>query len=426
MSILIFLSFLLLIVYAIIPDIWFRFISSLVLKRGDKSRKYVFFTFDDGPHPIYTPQILDILEKNKVKATFFFLGKKAEEFPEIVRLAKEKGHTIGSHGYSHRPVWFLSPSATIEEFKKADSIICSILGELPKYIRPPWGGFNLSMLRFLNNSERLFVLWSLDSRDWQKGTSLEKVIERVLNRIEPGDIILFHDGRWNDISKKTVEALQILIEKLRERGYEISSLPVYGLYREKKILGLLLRAIFTVIDIIFYRVTKTIKLKDPEMLLSFSINKNRWRKLILDDGTVINRGDRYVEIHFLNDAISNILRNHQTLMGASKEIKRRIFYSIEKIIEYLENNDFSDVKAFHGVTVLYRIMGTEFATIYDINPIFRFFVDFYEKLILVTYHPEGFGRLRKKGKLIPKSIWISANSVKDLITRHKRRKASEL
>lgn len=421
MLILVFLFFLLLIVYALIPDIWFRFISPLVLKRGDKSRKYIFFTFDDGPHPIYTPQILDILEKNNVKATFFFLGKKAKEFPEIVRLAKEKGHTIGSHGYLHRPIWVLSPNATIEEFKKADSIIYSILGEVPKYIRPPWGGFNLSMLRFLSSSERLFVLWSLDSRDWQRGISVERVIERVLKRIEPGDIILFHDGRWDNISKKTVETLPILIEKLKEKGYEISPLPAYELYRERKILGLLLRAIFAIIDIIFYRVTKTIKLKDPEMLLSFSINKNRWRRLILKDGTIINRGDRYVEVHFLNDAISSILRNHQTLMGASKEIKRRLFYSIERIIEYLENNDLSDVKAFHGITVLYRIIGTDFATVYDINPIFRFFVDFYEKLILVTYHPEGFGRLKKKGKLIPKSIWISTNSARDLVIRRRIR-----
>ncbi|MBC7319912.1 polysaccharide deacetylase family protein [bacterium] len=421
MLILLLLFFFLLIVYALIPDIWLRFISPIILRKGDASRRYIFLTFDDGPHPIYTPQILDILEKNNIKATFFFLGKKAQEFPEIVRLAKEKGHTIGSHGYSHRPVWFLPPNMTRKEFEKTDSIISSILGEPPRYIRPPWGGFNLSTVRFLNDCERPFVLWSLDSRDWQRGISIERIIERVLRKIEPGDIVLFHDGRWDDISKKTVEALPIIIGELRKRGYEISPLPEYNIHREKKILSLVLRAVFTAIDIVFYGVTKTIKLNDPEMLLSFSINRNKWRTIILRDGTVINKGDRYVEIHFLNDAISSILRNHQSLMGASKEIKRRLIYSIDRIIEYLENNNFSDVKAFHGITVLYRIIDTNIATTYDINPIFRFFVDFYEKLILVTYHPEGFDRLKRRGKLIPKSIWVSTISMKDLVKRHKSR-----
>ncbi|MCX7796584.1 MAG: polysaccharide deacetylase family protein [bacterium] len=422
MLILIFLSiFLLLVIYTVIPDIWFRFISPSVLKRGNKSRRYVFFTFDDGPHPIYTTQILEILERNNIKATFFFLGKKAKEFPEIVRLVKEKGHVIGSHGYSHRPIWVLYPNATREEFKKTDSIIYSILGEFPKYIRPPWGGFNLSMLKFLNDQKKRFVLWSLDSRDWQRNIGVDNIIERVLNRIEPGDIVLFHDGRWEDISKKTVEALPIIIEKLRLKGYEISLLSEDSIHGERKFLTLLLKAIFTIVDVIFYRVTKTIRIDDPEMLLSFSINRNRWKRIILKDGTIIDRGDRYVEIHFLNDAISSILRNHQTLMGASKEIKRRLFYSIERIIKYLEDNGLSDVKAFHGVTVLYRIIGTDLGTIYDVNPIFRSFVDLYEKLILVTYHPEGFNRLKKKGKLTPKSIWVSTTSIRDLVTRHRNR-----
>lgn len=425
MIVLIFSIFLLLVIYALIPDIWFRFFSPLVLKRGDVSRKYIFFTFDDGPHPVYTSQILDILEEKNVKATFFFLGKKAQKFPEIIRLVKEKGHAIGSHGYSHRPIWLLPPSIIKDEFEKTDNIIYSILGEYPKYIRPPWGGFNLGMMRFLNSRKRTLVLWSLDSRDWQRNIGVDDIVERVIKKIKPGDIILFHDGRWEDISKKTAEALPPIIEKLKERGYEISPLPEHSINSKRNFLSLTLKAIFAVVDIIFYEITKTIKLSDPEMLLSFSINKNKDGVIVLNDGTVINKGDRYVEIHFLNEAISSILRNHQTLMGASKEIKRRLFYSIERIIEYLESNNI-DVKGFHGITVLYRIIGTDLATIHDINPIFRFFVDLYEKLILVTYHPEGFNRLKKKGKLMPKSIWISTNSVKDLVTRHKKREISKL
>ncbi len=407
-------------IYAFIPDLWFRFISSRVLRKDDASRKYVFFTFDDGPHPVYTLKILDILEKNNIKATFFFLGKRAQELPEIVRLVRSKGHSIGSHGYSHRPIWILPPNLTREEFEKTDRIIYSILNEKPQYIRPPWGGFNLGLLRFLNNEKRQFVLWSLDSRDWQKGIKVEKVIERVLERIEPGDIILFHDGRWNDISRKTVEALPILIEEIRKRGYEISSLSRRRIYNKPNTLNLLFRLTWLVVDKIFYKITKTIKLNDPEMLLSFSINKNRWKTIVLKDGTIINRGDNFVEVHFLNDAISNVLINHQSLMGASREIKRRLIYSFDKILEYLKKNDIK-VKAFHGVTVLYRIAELDIITMFDINPILRFFVNLYEKLILISYHPEGFGRLKKRGRLIPKSIWIPVPVLKEFVERHKKR-----
>lgn len=418
---LVFLLLSILIVYTLIPDLWFRFISPKVLRKGDASLKYVFFTFDDGPHPVYTSEILNILEKNNVKATFFFLGKKAQELPEIVKLVRSKGHSIGSHGYSHNPIWILPPNLVREEFEKTDRIIYSILNEEPQYIRPPWGGFNLGLLRFLNNEKRQIVLWSLDSRDWQRGISVEKVIRRVLERIEPGDIILFHDGRWDDISRKTVEALPLLIEEIRKRGYEISSLSERKVYKKPNTLNLLFRLTWLVIDKIFYKITKTIKLNDPEMLLSFSINKNKWRKIILRDGTVIDRGDKYIEIHFLNEAISSVLKNHQSLMGASREIKRRLLYSLDKVLEYLEENEICGVKAFHGITVLYRIAELNISTIFDINPIFRFFVDLYEKLILVTYHPDGFGRLKTKGKLTPKSIWISVPALKELIKRHKSR-----
>jgi len=409
-------------IYILIPEVWFRFISPKVLRRVKPSSKAVFFTFDDGPHPTYTLEILNILERKNLKATFFFLGKKARESPEIVKLVKLKGHSIGTHGYSHRPIWILPPSKVREEFERTDEIIFSILGERPKYIRPPWGGFNLSLVKFMKDDERTFVLWSLDSRDWQRDISVREIVERVLKRVRPGDIILFHDGRWDDISKKTVEALPVIIDRIKEEGYEILPLPQEIRYI-RGIHNLLVRLIWKLIDGIFYRLTRTITLDDPDMVLSFSINKNRWKPVVLNDGTVLNRGDRFVEVHFLNDAISNILINHRSLMGASKKIKSRLIYSFDKILRYLEENNI-DVKAFHGITVLYRIVELNIATIFDINPIIGFFVNLYEKLILVSYHPEGFGRLRKRGKLIPKSIWISVPAMKELVERHKRRVSS--
>jgi len=173
-------------------------------------------------------------------------------------------------------------------------------------------------------------------------------------------------------------------------------------------------------DRLFYIVTDTIKLDDPYMVLSFSINRYKWKPIYLKDGTVIKRGDRFLEIHFLNNIISNIPKTHKSPMGAGKEIKDRLIYSFDRILKYIEENDLNDVKAFHGVTVLYRMVGLDNIDTFDLNVFIRFFVNLYEKLILVIYHPEGFKRLRHRRKLYPKSIWISRNAMRSIIKRYRR------
>lgn len=406
--------------YCIIPDLWFRYISPKVLRRGNSSRRCVYFTFDDGPHPVYTLQILDILKKYNVKAFFFVLGKKAERSPQIIKAISDSGHIIGTHGYSHRPIWLLSPRDTIEEFKKTDQIILDILRKKPRYVRPPWGGMNLGLIRFLNREDKQIVFWSLDSRDWQRDIDEDDIVKRVLERVKPGDIILFHDGRWEDISRKTVEVLPKIIEGLRDKGYEITNDLDKECYKKLSVLRNLVRVLWELWDRLFYIVTGTIKLDDPYMILSFSINRYRWRPIYLKDGTIIRKGDRFVEIHFLNNRVSDILRIHKSWMGAGREIKERLIYSFDKLMRYIEENGFESVKAFHGITVLYRLAELDGVDIFDINPFFRFFVNLYEKLILIIYHPEGLRRLRHRRKLTPKSIWVSKDAMKLLIQRYKR------
>ena len=148
----------LLLVYCVIPDLWFRYASPRVLRRGNSSRRYVYFTFDDGPHPVYTLQIINILKKYDVRAIFFVLGKKAEKFPQSIRSIKDSGNFIGNHGYSHRPIWILPPGIAVKEFEKTDRIIFDLIGERASYIRPPWGGVNLGLVRFLNKEDRQVVL----------------------------------------------------------------------------------------------------------------------------------------------------------------------------------------------------------------------------------------------------------------------------
>lgn len=414
------LLFGLIFLYCVLPDLWVRYISPKSLRRGNPSKRYVYLTFDDGPHPKYTLQILNILKRYNVKATFFVLGKKAEQFPHIIKSIKESGHIIGNHGYSHRPIWILLPKDTREEFDKTDSIISGITGESPRYLRPPWGGVNLGLLEFLRNKSRKIVLWSLDSRDWQRTIDEKKLAKRVLERIKPGDIILFHDGRWDDISEKTVRVLPQIIEGLRSKGYEFSNELDRETFEKLGAFRNLIKIIWELWDRLFYLATGTIKLDDPYMILSFSINKYKWSPIYLKDGTTIERGDKFIEIHLLNDRVSDILMTHASQIGVGRELKERLIYSFGKIMDYIDKNGFKDVKAFHGITVLYRIAELDGVSIFDINPLIRFFVNLYEKLILIIYHPDGFKRLKSKRRLSPKSIWISIDTIKSIIDRYKR------
>jgi peptidoglycan/xylan/chitin deacetylase (PgdA/CDA1 family) len=406
------LIFSLLILYCIIPDLWTRFFSRRVLKRGTPTKRYVFFTFDDGPHPEYTIEILKILQRYNLRATFFVLGKKVRSYPEVLEAIKRSGHRIGNHSYSHRFVWIMPPNLIEKEFEETDKVVKGIIEEEPSYIRPPWGGNNLALWKHISKDGKGLVLWSLDSKDWMRNISTDDIVRNVLEKVKPGDIILFHDGRWDDISKKTVEALPRIIEGLINRGYEIADISYAENSKEIVSLKSIFVYIWEIWERIYFRLAHIIELEDSESILHFSINTYRGKPLILKDGTLLERGDKFIELHLLNRKISDILGRHNSLMGASKEIERRLIFSIGKILEYIERNDIR-VKAMHGVTVLYRLAEKKNFDIFDFNPFSRFFINIYEKFLLVVYHPLGFNRLKTKGrKLIPKSIWISLKSLK--------------
>ncbi|MGC9064781.1 MAG: YkoP family protein, partial [bacterium] len=245
-----------------------------------------------------------------------------------------------------------------------------------------------------------------------KGISVDDIVRNVLDKVRPGDIVLFHDGRWDDISKKTVEALPRIIEGLTSRGYEIVDISYAENSKEVTNLKSIFMYFWEIWERIYFRLAHMIELDDTESILHFSVNTYKGKPLRLKDGTVLEKGDKFVELHLLNREISDILGRHNSLMGASKEIERRLIFSLGKVLEYIERNEIP-VKAMHGITVLYRLAEKKNFDIFDFNPLVRFFINIYEKLLLVIYHPLGFNRLKTKGrKLIPKSIWISLKSLK--------------
>jgi len=185
--------------------------------------KLVALTFDDGPSPIWTPQILDALKESGVKATFFMLGRHVEEYPEIARRVKDEGHDIGNHSYKHPNLLFYNKYQLKDEILKAEEVIKTATGVTTKYFRPPKAWLSKREKKKIKEMGYEVILWSLNSKDWV--TFDDKYIIRYLvKNVRPGDIILFHDsgGAFSvegGDRHETVLTIPRLVEKLKEKGY---------------------------------------------------------------------------------------------------------------------------------------------------------------------------------------------------------------
>ena len=182
--------------------------------------KCVALTFDDGPHPKYTNEILDILKENGARATFFIIGQNAEQYPEIVLREYSEGHEIGNHTYSHPNMKAIDVKRLTEEIEKTQKVLKGIIGTEPRLFRPPGGYINNDFVDATIDFNCTSVLWSWrqDTRDWSC-PSVDTVVDTVLKNIQNGDIILFHD--YNSGKSPTPDALRIILPKLREMGYRI-------------------------------------------------------------------------------------------------------------------------------------------------------------------------------------------------------------
>lgn len=180
-------------------------------KDSVKELKQVALTFDDGPDPVYTPMILEGLEKRDVKATFFLMGKQVELYPDIVKEMYEKGHQLGNHSYSHRQMTKMSEEEVLNEFDKTNELIEQITGIIPEVFRPPFGSLNDSVESRIDMVE---VLWDIDPLDWctsDTGT----VVQRIVSKVDDNQIILMHDS-----SQTSVNAALQIVDILQKQGYE--------------------------------------------------------------------------------------------------------------------------------------------------------------------------------------------------------------
>lgn len=184
---------------------------------NESTQKLVALTFDDGPHKFRTDEILDVLKKYNVKATFFVVGMMAKEYPHLIKRELSEGHEIGNHTYSHLNLRCLNTATLEREIELTEQAIFEVCEYRPKLFRPPEGWCNESIASVAGKMDYDVILWNVDTLDWAH-TESNKIYECVKSGIKPGSIILFHD--YVSGNSPTCDALEKIIPHLLEEGYK--------------------------------------------------------------------------------------------------------------------------------------------------------------------------------------------------------------
>ncbi|PLT47670.1 Peptidoglycan N-acetylglucosamine deacetylase [Paenibacillus pasadenensis] len=181
----------------------------------EKGAKAVALTFDDGPDAATTVKILDILRKEKVKATFFVVGTQVKKYPEVMQRIVDEGHALGNHTTHHPDLSKTGKTKILQEIKDNDTLIQKAVGITPTMFRPPYGATSAELKAILSEGGRTEVLWNVDTRDWA-GTSVKTMRANVAKHAKPGSIILMHSF---GSKLHTAELLPLIIHDLKTAGY---------------------------------------------------------------------------------------------------------------------------------------------------------------------------------------------------------------
>jgi peptidoglycan/xylan/chitin deacetylase (PgdA/CDA1 family) len=192
------------------------------LTHGPRGSGEVCLTFDDGPHPEYTPRLLDVLGELGVPATFFIIGQEAERYPDLVRRMAAEGHAVGNHSQTHPARGTIGPREAAQEVARCTRTVAEILGRPPRLYRPPHGKVTVRDLWRLWRGGMSVVLWNVDPRDYSRRNATEVTDWFAGQTITAGDVVLFHDTHPH-----AVEVLPKLVRDARAAGYSFTTVEAW-------------------------------------------------------------------------------------------------------------------------------------------------------------------------------------------------------
>ena len=197
--------------YAVKTPNFITFLFSSLIWKIPTKKNVLYLTFDDGPTEKVTREILEILKTENVKATFFCVGKNVEKHPYLFSRIKEEGHAVGNHTHTHLNGWKTNKTQYLKNIDEANRVIRSNL------FRPPYGKLNWRSKRDLQKNYKI-VMWGVAGGDFDYSLSTKEVVKNVINNVTPGSIVVLHDNQ--KFKSKTLEALPVIIKKLRSKKYE--------------------------------------------------------------------------------------------------------------------------------------------------------------------------------------------------------------
>lgn len=204
----------------VLADYWLRNLSKNVIRKFKGTCNQVALTFDDGPDERYTWQLLDLLKKYQVKATFFVITEKVRKSPRLIERMKSDGHVVAMHSLRHKNELLCFPWETHQEFEKSIQVFNENKLKITCY-RPPWGHFNLFNYYFAVKNNMKVVLWTVDAGDWERNKSSEEIFHTLMSKYKPNDIIVLHDsGGARNAPQQTIEALKYFIPCCIKKGVE--------------------------------------------------------------------------------------------------------------------------------------------------------------------------------------------------------------
>lgn len=396
--------------YAFIPLVISRLFGFRVLRRG-KIQDSFALTFDDGPHPVYTPQLLDLLRRYKVKATFFVVGMHAKEHPEILRRMHQEGHLIGIHNYEHKANWLMRPKTVRRQIEWTEQIINQVTGQPVMYYRPPWGVVNL--FDFSPSAGKRIVLWSSMFYDWRFRLGADRLAERMLRKLRGGEIMLLHDrGTTFGADPQAPENMLLAVEKLLEeaahrgmKGIRIDEMEeaeaVMGKEMERQSdAGWLKRGILRLwfqYEKLFHSLFHLQPASKDAPLLHYRQRSYQGEELKLGDGSMLSKGDSVLELHFDNRRLYEIGASAKSTLHIAIQMIRGVEQQLPALATRIaEEPGLTNVKALYGVSMINR--GAEkLGFIVEELPrgLFATASRWYLALLLLVIHPAGQRRFRK-------------------------------
>lgn len=416
--------------YAFIPGFISRTFGYKVFKRG-RSDKHIALTFDDGPDPVYTEQLLKLLDRYDAKATFFVVGSHAKQHPELLLKMKEAGHDIGVHNYEHKTNWFMRPKTVKKQIEMTNDIIEQVTGERSVYYRPPWGIVNLFDYRHVGNLN--IILWSAIFGDWQQKLSVAKLTKRLLKKVNPGEVLLLHDcgrtfGADVDAPQNMLIALERFLDEVANKEYKLVNITEMMKVTEKHTVRhiswgkrLMIR-LWLGWETLFHTAFKLNGIEvDNETMFHYRLIPYRGEEVQLSNGTLLRKGDLIAELHFDNRKLSNIAFQSKTTVALGVKMIREI----EKALPQLGKQVFAEkrgkeVKAVYGVTMINR--GAEYLgfEIFDLpNNIFLKSTKVYLKTLMKILTPAEKKRktpsVRANVPLMPKMLIMAPEKLQSFM-----------